>query len=120
MIEAIDMTREEVFITNILKCRPPGNRNPTPVEAANCRPYLMRQLEILRPKAIVALGGVAAQNLLETHEGIGRLRGRFYPYHGAQLMPTYHPAYLLRNYTTETRRKVYDDLLKVKDLLTRT
>jgi DNA polymerase len=114
MIESIGLTREEVFICNIIKCRPPANRAPSPQEAANCRPYLVRQLEVLRPKVMVALGGVAAQNLLETHEGITRLRGRFYPWHGSRLMPTFHPAYLLRNYTKDTRRKVYEDLLQVK------
>jgi DNA polymerase len=114
MIESIAMTRDEVFIANILKCRPPQNRQPMPEEAANCRPFLMRQLQIIRPKVIVALGGVAAQNLLETHDGITRLRGRFYPFMGAKLMPTFHPAYVLRNYTPDVRKKVYDDLLKVK------
>jgi DNA polymerase len=114
MIEAIGMTRDEVFIANIVKCRPPANRQPAPEEAANCRPYLARQIAILRPKVIVALGGTAAQNLLQTHDGITRLRGRFYNFEGAQLMPTFHPAYVLRNYTPDTRKKVYDDLLKVK------
>jgi DNA polymerase len=114
MIEAIGMTRDEVFIANIVKCRPPANRQPMPEEAANCRPYLARQIAILRPKVIVALGGTAAQNLLQTHDGITRLRGRFYNFEGAQLMPTFHPAYVLRNYTPDTRKKVYDDLLKVK------
>jgi len=114
MIDSIGMTREEVFIANIVKCRPPGNRQPAPDEAARCRPFLMRQINILRPKIIVALGGVAAQNLLETHDGITRLRGRFYPFMGAKLMPTFHPAYVLRNYTPDVRKKVYDDLLKVK------
>jgi len=117
MIDAIGMTREEVYIANIVKCRPPGNRQPTPEEAANCAGYLARQLEILRPKIIVALGGTAAQNLLQTRDGITRLRGRFYPYGSAQLMPTFHPAYVLRNYTQDTRKKVYDDLLKVKAAL---
>ncbi len=117
MIEAIGLTRDEVFICNIVKCRPPGNRNPMPDEAAQCRPYLMRQLEVLRPKVIVALGGVAAQNLLETKDGIGKLRGRFYPYRGATLMPTYHPAYVLRNYTKDTRQRVWDDLKKAKAAL---
>ena len=114
MIEAIGMTREEVFICNILKCRPPGNRTPSPEESANCMPYLMRQLEILRPKVLCALGGVAAQALLGTHDGITRLRGRFYPYKGSRLIPTFHPAYVLRNYTPDTRKKVYEDLLKAK------
>ena len=114
MIAAIDMTRDEVFIANIVKCRPPANRRPGPEECANCAPYLARQIEIIRPKVIVALGGTAAQYLLQTHDGITRLRGRFYPYMGAKLMPTFHPAYVLRSYTPETRKKVYDDLLKAR------
>jgi DNA polymerase len=118
MIESIAMTRDDVFIANIVKCRPPGNRQPTPDEAANCRPYLMRQIAVICPKVIVALGGVAAQNLLETHDRITRLRGRFYPFMGAKLMPTFHPAYVLRNYTPDVRKKVYDDLLKVRAELT--
>jgi DNA polymerase len=114
MIEAIGLTRDQVFICNILKCRPPNNRAPMPDEEANCTPYLMRQLEVLRPRVICALGGTAAKWLLQTHDGITRLRGRFYPYRGAQLMPTFHPAYVLRNYTQDTRKKVYEDLLKVR------
>ncbi len=114
MIAAIDMTREDVFIANIVKCRPPANRRPGPEECANCAPYLARQIEIIRPKVIVALGGTAAQYLLQTHDGITRLRGRFYPYMGAKLMPTFHPAYVLRSYTPDTRQKVYDDLLKAR------
>jgi len=117
MIEAIGMRREEVFIANIIKCRPPDNRKPAPEEEANCSPYLARQIEVIRPKVIVALGGTAAQYLLQTHDGITRLRGRFYPYMGARLMPTFHPAYVLRNYTKDTRRKVYDDLLAAKEAL---
>jgi len=117
MIEGIGMTRDEVFIANVVKCRPPGNRNPLPEEEANCAPYLARQLEIIRPKVIVALGGVATKCLLQTNDGITRLRGRFYPYKGAQLMPTFHPAYILRNYTKDTRQKVYADLLKAKAAL---
>jgi uracil-DNA glycosylase len=114
MIASIGMTREDVFIANIVKCRPPANRQPTPEESACCAPFLARQIEVIRPKVIVALGGVAAQNLLQTHDGITRLRGRFYPYMGAKLMPTFHPAYVLRNYTPDTRKKVYDDLLKAR------
>ena len=114
MIESIGLTRDRVFICNILKCRPPGNRNPMPDEIANCLPYLMRQLEILRPKIICALGNAAAQTLLQTHDGITRLRGRFHPWRGTLLMPTFHPAYVLRNYTTDTRKKVYEDLLQVQ------
>jgi DNA polymerase len=117
MIEGIGMTREQVFIGNVIKCRPPGNRNPAPEEEANCFPYLARQIEVIRPKVIVALGGVAAKYLLQTSDGITRLRGRFYPFKGAQLMPTFHPAYVLRNYTKDTRRKVYDDLLAAKEAL---
>ena len=114
MIESIGLTRDQVFIANILKCRPPGNRTPAPDEIANCLPYLLRQLEILRPKIVCALGGVAAQTLLQTRDGITRLRGRFHPYRGMLLMPTFHPAYLLRNYTKEARQKVYDDLLTIQ------
>jgi len=114
MIESIGLTRSDVFICNIIKCRPPANRVPMPDEVANCSPYLARQLEILRPKVICALGGTAAKTLLQTSDGITRLRGRFHPYRGAKLMPTFHPAYVLRNYTPDTRKKVYDDLLKVK------
>jgi DNA polymerase len=114
MIESINLTRDQVFIANILKCRPPANRTPTPDEIANCLPYLMRQLEILRPKILCALGGVAAQTLLQTRDGITHLRGRFHPYRGSLLMPTFHPAYLLRNYTKDARQKVYDDLLKIQ------
>ena len=114
MIESIDLTRDQVFIANILKCRPPDNRTPAPDEIANCLPYLMRQLEILRPKILCALGGVAAQTLLQTRDGITRLRGRFHPYRGTLLMPTFHPAYLLRNYTKDARQKVYDDMLKIQ------
>ncbi|MCX5655530.1 MAG: uracil-DNA glycosylase [Planctomycetota bacterium] len=114
MIAAIGLTREQVFICNIVKCRPPGNRTPMPDESANCMPYLARQLEIIRPRVICALGGTAAKWLLQTSDGITRLRGRFYPYRGAQLMPTFHPAYVLRNYTPDTRKKVYDDLLMAR------
>jgi DNA polymerase len=114
MIVAIGLTREQVFICNIVKCRPPNNRTPMPDEEANCMPYLARQLEIIRPRVICALGGTAAKWLLQTSDGITRLRGRFYPYRGAQLMPTFHPAYVLRNYTSDTRKKVYDDLLMVR------
>jgi|GEM_PF-293382 len=115
MIEGIGMTRDEVFIANVIKCRPPGNRNPLPEEEANCAPYLARQLEVLRPKVIVALGGVAAKFLLQTSDGITRLRGRFYPYKGAQLMPTFHPAYLLRN--PHDKGKVWDDMKKLVKFL---
>jgi uracil-DNA glycosylase len=97
IIEACTMRREDVYILNTLKCRPPGNRNPLPEEAANCRGFLDRQLDVLRPEYICCLGAVAAQNLLQTPETIGRLRGRFHDYRGIRVLCTYHPAYLLRN-----------------------
>lgn len=97
IIRACKLTREEIYICNILRCRPPGNRNPSDDEAANCRPFLDAQIEIVRPKYIVCWGSVAARNLLGTEETIGKLRGRFYEYRGAKVICTYHPSYLLRN-----------------------
>ena len=97
IIEACRMSRDEVYILNILKCRPPGNRNPLPEEAANCRPYLERQLDLIAPEFICCLGAVAAQNLLGTTEAIGKLRGRLHDFRGIKVACTYHPAYLLRN-----------------------
>lgn len=97
IIEACTLTRDQVYILNVLKCRPPGNRNPTPTESANCKQYLRRQLELIQPEFICCLGAVAAQNLLETTESIGRLRGRVHQYRGINVVCTYHPAYLLRN-----------------------
>ncbi len=119
IIEAMGLTRDEVFIGNILKCRPPGNRDPKPDEIANCWPYLKKQLEIMQPEIIVALGAHAARTLLDTKQPIGKLRGYFHEYHysdevpPAKLMPTYHPAYLLRNYSTDNRRRVWEDMQKV-------
>ncbi len=97
IIEACTLSRDEVYILNVLKCRPPANRNPAPTESANCKQYLRRQLELIRPEFICCLGAVAAQNLLETTETIGRLRGQVHQYHGINVVCTYHPAYLLRN-----------------------
>ena len=97
IIAASGMCREDVYILNVLKCRPPGNRNPTPTESQNCRRFLNRQLELIEPEFICCLGAVAAQNLLDTTESIGRLRGRVHQYRGIQVVCTYHPAYLLRN-----------------------
>jgi len=97
MIEAMGLKRTQVYIANVVKCRPPNNRNPEPEEIAACTPFLERQLDILQPKVVVALGKFAAQTLLKTEVGITQLRGRFHSYRGAQLMPTFHPAYLLRN-----------------------
>ena len=108
IIEACQMKREDVYILNILKCRPPGNRTPLPAEAANCRPFLDRQLEIIRPEFLVCLGASAAQNLLDTTVPISKLRGRFYRYRGIRVLATYHPAYLLRN--PSAKRLVWEDM----------
>jgi DNA polymerase len=108
IIEACRMTRDEVYIANILKCRPPGNRNPLPDEVQNCRGYLNRQLAIIRPEFICCLGSVAAKSLLNTEETIGRMRGRFYLYEGIPVLCTYHPAYLLRN--PSAKRDVWEDM----------
>jgi len=97
IIEACQLKREEVYILNMLKCRPPGNRNPLPHELANCRGYLERQLELIQPEFICCLGAVAAQNLLGTTTPIGRMRGKLHTYRGAKVVCTFHPAYLLRN-----------------------
>jgi uracil-DNA glycosylase len=91
------MRREDVYIANVIKCRPPQNRNPEPDEIAACQPFLLRQVELVRPKVLVALGTFAAQTLLGLRVPISRLRGNWYDYHGIKLMPTLHPAYLLRN-----------------------
>jgi len=108
IILACGLKREDVYIFNTLKCRPPGNRNPLPGEAANCRPFLDRQLEIIRPEFICCLGAVAAQNLLVTDISIGRLRGKFHDFHGIKVVCTYHPAYLLRN--PDAKRYTWDDM----------
>ena len=115
MIEAMGLNREDVFICNVLKCRPPGNRPPSTSEIAACSPNLLRQIEIIRPKVICALGGPASKTLLNTNEGITKLRGHFHDYHGVPLMPTFHPAYLLRN--PPEKAKVWEDLKKVMALL---
>jgi DNA polymerase len=108
IIEACRLKREDVFIANVLKCRPPENRTPAPGEVANCREYLDRQLAIIRPDYICCLGGVAAKCLLGTDVPIGRLRGKFHMYEGISVMCTYHPAYLLRN--PAAKREVWDDM----------
>ena len=110
IIDGMKITREEVYITNIVKCRPPGNRDPLPEEIEQCRPYLLQQLEILQPKVICTLGKFAAQCLLQSKAPISRLRGKVHEYNGIPLVPTFHPAYLLRNYTKEARRQVWDDV----------
>lgn len=97
IIEAMKLKREDVYIANCLKCRPPGNRNPLPTEIISCKPILMRQIEAIKPKVICTLGKFAAQTMLDSTEPISRLRGRFFDWNGTKLMPTFHPAYLLRN-----------------------
>jgi DNA polymerase len=115
IIEAIGLTREQVYIANVIKCRPPGNRNPEPDEVAECEPFLFRQIEAIKPKVIVPLGKFAAQSLLKTTEPITRLRGREFSYRGTTLIPTFHPAYLLRN--PSSKREVWEDMKKVRGLL---
>jgi uracil-DNA glycosylase family 4 len=97
MIEAMGFVRDEVYIANVVKCRPPQNRNPEPDEIANCEPFLFRQIECVKPRVIIALGSFAAKTLLRTQDPISRLRGRVYEYHGAKLIPTFHPSFLLRS-----------------------
>ena len=116
IIEAIGLTRDDVYIANIIKCRPPQNRNPEPDEVATCEPFLFRQIDSIKPKIIVALGKYAAQTLLRTETPISRLRGRQFDYRGATLIPTFHPAYLLRN--PSSKREVWEDMKLVKRLLT--
>ncbi|OHB68342.1 MAG: hypothetical protein A2Y77_09160 [Planctomycetes bacterium RBG_13_62_9] len=119
IIGACGLRRDEVFIGNILKCRPPENRDPRPEEIVNCLPYLQRQIEIIQPDIIVALGGHAAKTLLNTVKPIGQLRGQFHEYYGGigrppiKLMATFHPAYLLRNYSEQNRRCVWEDMKRV-------
>ena len=115
IIEAIGLKREDVYIANVIKCRPPGNRNPEPDEVEQCEPFLFRQIDAIKPKVIVALGKFAAQSLLKTAEPITKLRGREYKYRDAILMPTYHPAYLLRN--PSAKRDVWADMKRVRDIL---
>jgi uracil-DNA glycosylase len=115
IIEAIGLKREDVYIANVIKCRPPGNRNPEPDEVAQCEPFLFKQIEIIKPKVIVALGKFAAQTLLRTLDPISRLRGRVFEYRGAKLIPTFHPAYLLRN--PSSKREVWEDMKVVRSLL---
>ncbi len=108
MIEAIGLRREEVYICNVLKCRPPNNRTPEPDEIASCEPFLIAQLKAIKPKLICALGAVAVSALLKTKTPLSKLRGRFHDYHGIPLLVTYHPAYLLRN--PNEKRTAWQDL----------
>jgi DNA polymerase len=115
IIEAINLRREDVYIANVIKCRPPGNRNPEPDEVEQCQPFLFRQIDAIQPKVIVALGKFAAQSLLQTTDPITRLRGREFKVRGATLIPTFHPAYLLRN--PSSKREVWEDMKKVRAML---
>jgi len=117
IIRAVGLQRQDVYIGNIVKCRPPGNRSPRPDEIRSCLPYLERQIAIIQPRVICALGTVAAQTLLNTSEPISRLREEVHSYLGVPLQPTFHPAYLLRNYTPRTRGQVWEDMQKVMGLL---
>jgi len=115
IIEAIGLKREDVYIANVIKCRPPQNRNPEPDEVEKCEPFLFQQIDIIKPKVIVALGKFGAQTLLRTLDPISRLRGRVFDYRGAKLIPTFHPAYLLRN--PSSKREVWEDMKLVRKLL---
>jgi uracil-DNA glycosylase len=113
MIIAMGLSREKVFIANIVKCRPPNNRVPAPDEVAACTPYLERQIEIIRPHVIVTLGLPATQYMLQTKNSMSRMRGNWHAWRGIKLMPTYHPSYVLRSYTEQVRRAVWSDLQMV-------
>lgn len=111
IIEAMKLKRKDVYIANIVKCRPPNNRNPLPTEILSCEEYLTAQINIIKPRVICALGKVSAQTLLKSQTPISRLRGRFYDYQGTKLMPTFHPAYLLRN--PADKNLVWQDMKKI-------
>lgn len=117
ILSAVDLRREDVFICNVMKHRPPGNRNPTPDEVAACSPYLVRQIELIKPKVILALGTFAAQTLLATKLSIGKLRGQIHRYHGVPLIVTYHPAALLRN--PGWKRPTWEDVQLARRVLDR-
>jgi len=123
IIKAMGFAREEVYIANVLKCRPDmpagafGNRAPTPQEMQTCRPYLVEQIDIIQPKVVVALGAVAVEGLLGTRGAMRDLRGRWHSYNATPLMITYHPAYLLRNQAPSEKRKVWEDMLQVLERL---
>jgi uracil-DNA glycosylase len=115
IIEAMGYTRKDVYIANVLKCRPPGNRNPEPDEVASCQPFLLRQIDVVQPKVMVALGTFAAQALLNTKDPISRLRGRAWPCRSRLLVPTFHPAFLLRS--PDRKRDTWDDMKLVMSIL---
>jgi uracil-DNA glycosylase family 4 len=115
IIEAIGLKRDDVYIANVIKCRPPQNRNPEQDEVDTCEPFLFQQVDVISPKVIVALGSFASRALLRTLDPISRLRGRVYEYRGAKLVPTFHPAFLLRN--PASKREVWEDMKVVRELL---
>jgi DNA polymerase len=116
IIQSIGLERSDVYIANVIKCRPPGNRNPEPDEVGECQPFLFRQIDLIKPRVIVALGTFAAHALLGTDAPISRLRGKAHGYrHGSTLIPTFHPAYLLRS--PDKKRDVWEDMKKVRELL---
>jgi DNA polymerase len=115
IIEAMKLSRDQVYICNIIKCRPPQNRNPAPDEIETCSPFVLRQIEAIHPQIICALGTFAAQTLLKTDLSIGRLRGKFHALNDIQVMPTYHPAFLLRN--PQKKREVWEDIQKIMQAL---
>ena len=117
IVEAMGYRREDVYIANIIKCRPPQNRTPEPDEVANCLPYVLSQIELIQPKVIVALGATALRALLDVHLGITKMRGHWYTFRDIPIMPTFHPAYLLRN--PAAKREVWDDMKAVLDKLGR-
>jgi len=117
MIEAMGFSRGDVYIANVVKCRPPENRNPEPDEIESCEPFLFRQIETIKPKVIVALGAFAARTLLKSTDPISKLRGQVYDYHGAQLIPTFHPSFLLRS--PGQKKYAWDDLKKALSILSR-
>jgi DNA polymerase len=116
MIAAIQFERDDVYIANVIKCRPPGNRNPEPDEIETCEPFLLRQIDAVAPRVIVALGSFAAKTLLRTDESISRLRGRVYDFRGAKLVPTFHPSFLLRS--PDRKRDAWEDLKTARALVT--
>ncbi len=118
MIRAIGFERRDVYITNIVKCRPPGNRDPKPDEIEACSPFLYSQIEAISPRVIVTLGSPATKLVLGTKEGITKVRGKWHEVRGVTVRPTFHPAYLLRAYTKENREAVWEDLQAVRSRLT--
>ena len=115
MILAINFERDQVYIANVIKCRPPGNRNPEPDEIATCEPFLFQQIDAVRPRVIVALGAFAAKTLLRSDDSISRLRGRVFDFRGAKLIPTFHPSFLLRS--PDRKRDAWEDLKRARALL---